>query len=71
MTELPFHRDRPEATVATPLALSQLAEFDDILDALAWWFKESAGGTAAALRLRVAIRNGVRIRSRKTRSASS
>ena len=33
MTELPFHRDRPEATVATPLALSQLREFDAILDA--------------------------------------
>ena len=33
MTELPFHRERPDATVATPLALSQLREFDDVLDA--------------------------------------
>ena len=33
MVELPFHRERPESTVATPLALSQLREFDDVLDA--------------------------------------
>ena len=33
MTELPFHRERPDATVATPLALSELREFDDVLDA--------------------------------------
>lgn len=33
MTELPFHRDRAEATVATPLTLAQLGGFDDILDA--------------------------------------
>lgn len=33
MTELPFHRDRQESTVATPLALARLREFDAILDA--------------------------------------
>lgn len=33
MTELPFHRDRPEATVATPLSLAQLGEYGDVLDA--------------------------------------
>ncbi len=33
MTELPFHRDRPESVVATPLTLAQLREFDDVLDA--------------------------------------
>jgi tRNA 2-selenouridine synthase len=33
MTELPFHRERPESVVATPLALSQLREFDAVLDA--------------------------------------
>jgi tRNA 2-selenouridine synthase len=31
--ELPFHRERIESSVATPLALSQLREFDAILDA--------------------------------------
>jgi tRNA 2-selenouridine synthase len=31
--ELPFHRERPGASVATPLALAQLREFDAILDA--------------------------------------
>ena len=34
MTELPFHRDRAESTVATPLALAQLSEFDDVIDSL-------------------------------------
>ena len=33
MTELPFHRDRPESSVATPLSLAELGAFDDILDA--------------------------------------
>ena len=33
MTELPFHRDRPEAKVSTPLSLQQLDAFDDIIDA--------------------------------------
>ncbi|HUI99845.1 MAG TPA: tRNA 2-selenouridine(34) synthase MnmH [Usitatibacter sp.] len=33
MTELPFHRDRPEALVATPLALAEIRRFDDVLDA--------------------------------------
>jgi tRNA 2-selenouridine synthase len=33
MTELPFHRDRPAATVATPLTLAELRAFDDVLDA--------------------------------------
>ena len=33
MTELPFHRDRPEALVATPLALADIRGFDDVLDA--------------------------------------
>jgi tRNA 2-selenouridine synthase len=33
VTELALHRGRPEATVATPLALSQLREFDAVLDA--------------------------------------
>lgn len=33
MTELPFHRDRPEALVATPLALEDIRRFDDVLDA--------------------------------------
>jgi tRNA 2-selenouridine synthase len=33
VTELPFHRDRPEALVATPLALADLRGFDDVLDA--------------------------------------
>lgn len=33
MTELPFHRDRPEAVVATPLALAQIRAFDAVLDA--------------------------------------
>jgi tRNA 2-selenouridine synthase len=33
VTELPFHRERPESMVATPLALSQLREFDAVLDA--------------------------------------
>ncbi|MFZ3323401.1 MAG: tRNA 2-selenouridine(34) synthase MnmH [Usitatibacter sp.] len=33
MTELPFHRERPEAVVATPLSLADLAAFDEILDA--------------------------------------
>lgn len=33
MTELPFHRDRPESQAATPLTLAELRGFDDILDA--------------------------------------
>ena len=33
MTELPFHRERAGASVATPLAWRELAAFDDILDA--------------------------------------
>ena len=33
MTELPFIRERPEATVATPLSLQDLRGFDAILDA--------------------------------------
>ena len=33
MTELPFHRERPESSVATPLALSQLREYDAVIDA--------------------------------------
>lgn len=33
MSELPFHRDRPEAKAATPLSLDELRAFDDVLDA--------------------------------------
>lgn len=33
MTELPFHRERPDALVATPLSLAELRAFGDILDA--------------------------------------
>ena len=33
MTELPFHRERPEAAVATPLSLARLREFDAVIDA--------------------------------------
>ena len=33
MTELPFQRERPDATVATPLSLRELRDFDAILDA--------------------------------------
>ena len=33
MTELPFHRERPGSSVATPLALSELREFDAVIDA--------------------------------------
>jgi len=33
VTELPFHRDRPESLIATPLTLAQLRAFGDILDA--------------------------------------
>ncbi len=33
MSELPFHRARPEATVATPLALADIAAFDAVIDA--------------------------------------
>ncbi|HUQ27115.1 MAG TPA: tRNA 2-selenouridine(34) synthase MnmH [Usitatibacter sp.] len=33
MSELPFHRDRPDAPVALPLKLAELRGFDDILDA--------------------------------------
>lgn len=33
MSELPFHRERPDARVATPLSYEELAGFDDILDA--------------------------------------
>ncbi|MGE5615313.1 MAG: rhodanese-like domain-containing protein, partial [Bacillota bacterium] len=33
MTELPFHRARPEASVATPLALAEIRRFDAVIDA--------------------------------------
>ena len=33
MTELPFHRDRPEAVAATPLTLAEIRRYDDVLDA--------------------------------------
>jgi len=33
VTELPFHRERAEAGVSTPLTLASLEAFDDILDA--------------------------------------
>jgi tRNA 2-selenouridine synthase len=33
VTELPFHRERPTATIATPLSLAELRAFDDVLDA--------------------------------------
>jgi tRNA 2-selenouridine synthase len=33
VTELPFHRDRPESLIATPLTLAELRAFGDILDA--------------------------------------
>ena len=33
MSELPFHRDRPQASVATPLSYWDLRRCDDILDA--------------------------------------
>jgi tRNA 2-selenouridine synthase len=33
VTELPYHRDRPEAKVATPLSLDELRAYDDVLDA--------------------------------------
>jgi len=33
VTELPFHRERPESVAATPLTAADLAAFDDILDA--------------------------------------
>jgi len=33
MTEIPFHRDRPEAVAATPLTLAELRAFDDVIDA--------------------------------------
>lgn len=33
MTELPFHRDRAESSVTTPIGLAVLEAFDDILDA--------------------------------------
>jgi tRNA 2-selenouridine synthase len=33
VTELPFHRERPEGKVATPLSLADLAAFGDVLDA--------------------------------------
>ena len=33
MTELPFHRERPESSVATPLALAQLREYGAVIDA--------------------------------------
>ncbi len=33
MTELPFHRERPDAVVATPLALDEIRRFDDVIDA--------------------------------------
>jgi tRNA 2-selenouridine synthase len=33
VTELPLHRERPDARVGTPLSYAELAAFDDILDA--------------------------------------
>lgn len=33
MSELPFHRERPDARVATPLTLEELRAFDEIIDA--------------------------------------
>jgi tRNA 2-selenouridine synthase len=33
LSELPFHRERPDAAVATPLPYWELATFDDIVDA--------------------------------------
>ena len=33
MTELPFHRERPESSVATPVSLEELARFDAVIDA--------------------------------------
>jgi tRNA 2-selenouridine synthase len=33
VSELPFHRERPEARVATPIPYRELRSFDDILDA--------------------------------------
>lgn len=33
MSELPFHRERPDARVATPLTLEDLRGFDEVLDA--------------------------------------
>jgi tRNA 2-selenouridine synthase len=33
VTELPYHRDRPESVAATPLTLAELRAFDDVLDA--------------------------------------
>ena len=33
MTELPFHRERPGSSVATPLDLGELREFDAVIDA--------------------------------------
>jgi len=33
LNELPFHRERPDAAVATPLPYWELATFDDVLDA--------------------------------------
>jgi tRNA 2-selenouridine synthase len=33
MTELPFHRERPDSLVSTPLSLGDLRAFDDVIDA--------------------------------------
>src|SRR5204862_608128 len=33
VSELPFHRERPDSQVATPLAYAELAAFDAVLDA--------------------------------------
>jgi tRNA 2-selenouridine synthase len=33
VTELPFHRERPDAQAATPLSLADLHAFDDVIDA--------------------------------------
>ncbi len=33
MTELPFHRERPDSVVATPLTLAELRAFDAVIDA--------------------------------------
>ena len=33
MTELPFHRDRPDSIAALPLSLAELRAFDEVIDA--------------------------------------
>jgi tRNA 2-selenouridine synthase len=33
MAELPFHRERPDAVIATPVTLERIRAFDDVIDA--------------------------------------